>query len=253
MSIDRSLSQASNQLYNPTKDERWIATYINKYTEENAHNSKGTHSLDYNRVHSRRFLNSYNWIANYLQPNLKILELGGSGLFSYIIQDLNPSFQIDSTNTDLRYKLDLNSQSYDFILNMEVIEHIKDQNSNSIGEIGCFTKSGVNTFLSECYRLLKPNGLMFLTTPNLTSLDNIHRILHHLPPINYYPHFREYSIGELKEFAENHKFAVLKIDTFDSWNEYQPKSRSEILSLLSQNGYSTENRKENIFMLWQKS
>ena len=144
-----------------------------------------------------------------------MLELGGSGLFSYIIQDLNPSVHIDSTTTDLRYKLDLNSQSYDFLLNMEVIEHIKDQNSNSIGEMGCFTKSGLNTFLSECYRLLKPNGLMFLTTPNLTSLDNIHRILHHLPPINYYPHFREYSIGELKEFAENHKFAVLKIDTFD--------------------------------------
>lgn len=227
-------------------------TYIQRYVNETSNQPVGTNSLSYNQCHALRFYNSYQWISEYLNLNNQILELGGGSLLGYMIQDLHPSITLEGTNTDLRYELDLLSQTYDFILNMKVIEHIKDQNTDNIWEVGVFNKSGINTLMTECYRLLKNKGFMFLTTPNLTSLDNIHRILSNLPPINYYPHVREFSVSELQQLAELHKFTVIKTETFNNWNEYQPGVRQEMMLLLKQYGYPTEYRGDNIFMLLQK-
>lgn len=230
----------------------YMQLFESKYDEQYE-----TAKHEYNQTHALRFFNSFHWIKDYLPNAHSVLELGDRSLFSFIVESEFPPIHISYTSSDLRYGIDLSDQSFDFILNMEVIEHIKDREPspdqiNKFWEISEFTMNGLNTLMSECYRLLKSDGLMFITTPNLNSLDNIHRILNHLPPINYYPHVREYSIGELLSLAENHRFKVLKLETFNNWNEYKSGSRDEILRLLYTHELPLENRGDDIFLLLQK-
>lgn len=57
---------------------------------------------------------------------------------------------------DLNYPLTFRDELFDTILALDVIEHLWD----------------MDTMLKESYRILKPNGRLILTTPNLTSWRN---------------------------------------------------------------------------------
>jgi SAM-dependent methyltransferase len=223
---------------------------INYYVENSDKNS-----LDYNRIHALRFYRSYSWIEQYLKEDLKVLELGAPGLFSYIIKDLYPSIKIANTTKDLRYEFDLPSNHFDLILNMEIIEHIKDREPTDFQdfhELAVFSMTGLQSFFSECNRVLKSDGLMFLTTPNINSWQAIYRMLNYLPPLNYYPHVREYSIGELVNWSEQHGFEVLYLETYDNYGEPQAGCRLAIQSILSEKGFSTQYRGDTIFLLLKK-
>lgn len=223
-----------------------INVYVENYDKD---------SLEYNKIHALRFYRSYSWIEQYLKENIKVLELGSPGLFSYIIKDLHPSINIANTTKDLRYEFDLPSNHFDLILNMEIIEHIKDREPTDVQnfhELSLFSMTGLQSFLSECNRVLKPDGLMFLTTPNINSWSSIYRMLNYLPPLNYYPHVREYSIGELVNWSEQHGFEVLYLETYDNYGEPHEGCRLSIQSILSEKGFSTQYRGDTIFLLLKK-
>lgn len=77
-----------------------------------------------------------------------------------------------SKGDDLEKPLKQKSNSVDLVLALEVIEHLFD----------------TDLFLSEIHRVLKPEGFLILSTPNLASLPNRLRLL-----FGGYPKYLEYS------------------------------------------------------------
>jgi 2-polyprenyl-3-methyl-5-hydroxy-6-metoxy-1,4-benzoquinol methylase len=99
---------------------------------------------------------------------------------------------------------------------MEVLEHIKDRED---GTFHCFDFSGVNNFLSECLRVLKPGGIMFLTTPNAHNLTNLVRILEGNTPMFFRPHVREYGANEVADMLTQAGFKIKAKKTINVWKE----------------------------------
>ena len=98
----------------------------------------------------------------------KILDIGGYSVFEDMMIDRYgfeniKTYATPNLNTDT---LDFEDESFDLIILAEVIEHLYDP----------------DIVLSECYRILKTNGCLLITTPNLLSWYN--RIL---MMFGYYP------------------------------------------------------------------
>ena len=144
----------------------------------------------------------------------KLLEIG-SYPFIYTRRLVNKGY--DVTGIDLnRTKEDLNivvcdvekhlpfkDKSYDIILFMEVLEHLGNNPIKALKEI---------------HRVLKDDGIMILTTPNILRLENLYSIIRRgkqtetlksiaqKETMDYIGHIREYSKNELKEILEYCKF-----------------------------------------------
>lgn len=91
----------------------------------------------------------------------------------------------------------------DFVIAGEIIEHIVD----------------TDFFLSEIYRILKKDGKLLLTTPNLASWINRARLLfgrqphyceNRLRPNIDAGHVRCYTYGDLKQQLIEHKFKIIQ-------------------------------------------
>jgi len=117
-------------------------------------------------------------IFPYIQKNKKILDLGsGRGHLTDRIKDLMIQKRIDPKKhllaadifhnifevknipfkkTDFNKKFPFKASSFDLIYSIEVIEHIRSPYD----------------FISECYRILKPGGILILSTPNILHLTS---------------------------------------------------------------------------------
>lgn len=95
--------------------------------------------------------------------------------------------------TGLPYK----DKEFDVLFAGEVIEHTIDD----------------DLFLRECYRILKPNGMLILTTPNLVSFGNrLLMGLGFLPRFAYQEfHYRIYNLSLLRKKLSNAKFSIMKV------------------------------------------
>lgn len=114
------------------------------------------------------------------------------------------------------------NESFDLILCCEVIEHLGLDPMNMI---------------AECNRILKHNGSLLLTTPNVTSLRNTFKILLGYAPYLYASftllhdrHNREYSPNEIHNMLAEGGFGVKKIFTKDVY--YPERLKFSGLNLL---------------------
>lgn len=115
-------------------------------------------------------------------------------------------FAFDNLNVEVNtfpYK----EQSFDVVLLCEVLEH--------------FTNDPLHALL-EIKRVLKPNGILILTTPNVARVENISRLLSgeniYDPYSGYGPlgrHNREYTPDELKTFLKHAGFKIETLFTSD--------------------------------------
>ena len=184
-------------------------------------------NFNYFSAHKNRYASDLEIIESYYTKG-EILEVGSVPChLTYCLKklgypviglDLNPnrvkSF-IEKHNLTVikcdieKDKLPFEANKFGLIIFNEVFEHLR------IDPI--FT-------LKELNRVLKPGGIMILTTPNLYFLGKIIRFLigrgfndaytefKKLHTLGHMGHIREYSTKEVKQFLENTGFKVIKIE-----------------------------------------
>jgi hypothetical protein len=162
----------------------------------------------YGRSHVRRYIETFLFfypkitekISKY--GKIKILDLGSPGK-SHLIETIEHFLgeqYCEYYSEDLRYEFKpelLRGAPYDIILCTEVLEHINERHDSYRGT---FTYHGMIIMLRESAKILKPDGIIVLTTPNVCDWVSIYNILHYEHPFNYKPHVRELSD---KEFHDN--------------------------------------------------
>ena len=156
------------------------------------------------------------------EEKFRILDVGcGDGFISEKILKLDPKkaeiYGIDSAEEalkkakgrgieiktgDIQKKWPFEKNFFDLIFAGEIIEHIFD----------------VKKFLDEIQRVLKKNGLLILTTPNLASFEDRIKFLFginptHVTPIHDYLHFhiRPFTKFSLKRALKENGFEVEKV------------------------------------------
>ena len=189
---------------------------LNKQTFQSIVDSK-LHNTEYVATHQERFIYITNAVNKYFlkySVNIKILDFGShTGVLAVILQDYGynvTSIDLDSviedniqTYTLNKLKVDSLTQQwdqlpyednyFDSVIFSEVLEHIYE--------------SPVQ-ILKELYRILKPNGVLILTTPNVMKLENKIKFFLHINIYQdierfcysprYYLHFREYTEKDIK-------------------------------------------------------
>ena len=211
----------------------------------------------YLKGHLPRLIESYNFIKKYLEDGQSIIDIGSYGHFTKIVSKLH-SIKFELSNFELRENFPTISNSYDFVFCMEVIEHLKDRDSNNLEYISSFRYLGIFNLLCEMNRILKEGGLLFLTTPNINTYLSILRVLNYENPYFFTPHPRELSINELKRFLKSTGFEILEIDTKNVWNDYSIGAErhadfvNKISDFCNKNGFSDKLRGDDIFIIAKK-
>jgi len=110
--------------------------------------------------------------------------------------DIAKIFDIKVGKVDLeRDKLDFPDSYFDCVVFSEVLEHLNPYY--------------VDHALSEINRVLRSEGILILTTPNIASLFRRIKMLLGKQPIYRY-HVREYTKREVEELLTSHGFKILR-------------------------------------------
>ena len=172
----------------------------------------------YNNTHKRRYARTLDVLFNSNVAGKKILEIATSDILPVAIRELEPTSDITVTHFDLSgkksgkytvefagrkftvpgYFIDLETmplpaadETFDIVLCCEVLEHMDVDPMFMLEQIN---------------RVLKPGGLLLLTTPNITSSRGLWKMLRGVEPYFFmqyhkdgspYRHNYEYSHGGL--------------------------------------------------------
>lgn len=206
---------------------------------------------DYEQVHRERFGLSLEWVRPHLTDTSEVLDFGGMSPFYEMLKPFVKYLGV--TDHDLRYPHTMPPNKWDAALCMEVLEHIGDKNTKHGQFNSGWRGDGASTMLSEAFRILKPGGILFLTTPNAASITAIKHVLHHAPPMIYRPHVREYVPYELDELVRAAGFMIERRETLDVWlNAITPQAHNQISLFIAEGGYERALRGEDIFLLARK-
>jgi ubiquinone/menaquinone biosynthesis C-methylase UbiE len=225
------------------------------------------HDDPYLQNHARRTMRTVQVLLDE-KPKGKLLELGTSKVIPLLLQELQPELEVHVTDFDLSqkqtgemsislgsfscispvYRVDLEqqtlpieSESFDYVLCCEVIEHME---------------LDPMFMMSEINRVLKPQGTLILTTPNITSSRALWKMLRGMEPHfymqyrktpSYHRHNYEYSVSGLR--------SVMKAAGFggDVWSEDSFENPViEDVTRLREIGYPLVDIGDNIFAVVKK-
>lgn len=213
----------------------------------------------YVETHARRFHETLRLLPD-LGPDARVLELGAIPYYLTILLrkfaglNVDPvsffefetaeriTHRVENVENQERYDFDyaplnverdvfpFDDETYDLVLCCELLEHLLINPSHMLYEI---------------HRVLKPKGLLLLSTPNVLRWGNVFSLLkgrnindcYHGNGV-YGRHNREYSMLEVSQLLEANGFAIEWIGTR---SVYGPESLNK-LPLLG-------NRRDNIFAL----
>jgi len=198
--------------------------------------------------HLLRYATTFGAITQ-ITPELRdmtILETGGS---CPILDFLNEDNDCYTTESDLRLEIDAPDNFADILFSFEVLEHIKDKPEQSFEEIVLFRETGIRSLVDEMYRVLKPGGMAFVTTPNPASLKALKKLLNHEAPMIFRPHVREYTRAELETL-----FDAFQVVHYESQFNFfaisgDPEARVKVFANL---GASTADRGDDHFFCFRK-
>lgn len=133
--------------------------------------------------------------------------------------------------------------SFDAVLFCEILEHLNTDPIHVLGEIN---------------RVLKKDGLLLLTTPNIASVKSLNYLLEGNSPYvfgQYVPgglptdrHNREFTAREIERLLPAAGFEVAALETRNSWWKDQNHALARLLGM----GQSIAYRGDNIFALGRK-
>jgi hypothetical protein len=223
-----------------------LLNHFRAFLEEN---TKSAYDMD----HKLRYWETAQRVLELVRAGMRVLELGAGSIVTRFLSEI-AGLSTATYGEDLRYPLDIPTGYYDLVLMLEVIEHIKDRPSigYNIGEVATFTFSGVQSMATESHRILRSGGHVFLTTPNVASIDSIGRVLVQAHPFQYHPHVREYTISDVRSIFEGAGFEVTLVDTVNVWNPPPYIDRERIRDVLAANGYATDLRGDDAFLAFRK-
>jgi len=206
----------------------------------------------YFKEHRERFLQSFKMVMEYAQPGLKVLEVGGCGPLGKYLKIFHNATLFE-TKSDLRYSLNIQDNFFDLILCTEVIEHIKDQESDKITHLERFNYSGIINMLNELKDSLCTTGHLFITTPNACSIHTLNNWVESKPLLFCYEHVREFSIDDLVKTA---KLADLKLKHYcsvASWNHPHANEKTNLLMQYAEKiGVDMKQRGDNVMAIFTK-
>jgi len=114
--------------------------------------------------------------------------------------DINPRELkgVKITQADLNKGIPKFGVRFDVVFAGEIIEHLFDDSK----------------FIRECYRFLKPDGILIVTVPNLVSFPNRALMLFGAMPLTAYAaapfHYHVYNRNSLKNLIRKEGFEILK-------------------------------------------
>jgi hypothetical protein len=207
--------------------------------------------------HYKRYYDSFLFLLPWLEGrnNLDILELGagshGDSVFAQLLRKFAPCNEVNvyyTGNSDLRYPFakNLGKATFDLVLCMEVIEHLKDQEES---RIELFNGSGILSMLCEVKACLLDQGVIFITTPNPNSYRALRNQLLHKHPFVFDKHPRELNYEYLISVLSSSGYCILREKFNDSWTHEQPGIQEKMREMLEMWGFSSEKREDNIFLL----
>lgn len=209
-------------------------------------NSSNTYEVN----HRFRVIETIKYAYKYKVIENNVLNIGG-GDFDSITNSWKlcfPDAKFLSTSTDLHNPLPYEDNSFDSVICCEVFEHIGDRNFFSSHT----NFSGVLNLLNEIMRVLKPNKKFLLTTPNITSINNIQFILRGGTPFTYCLHYREYSRYEIEQMLN---YLKINIVCFDSLYVFLREKQiiQKIYKFLVDNNLPIDDRGDMFVIIGEKS
>ena len=202
--------------------------------------------------HRYRLYLTTRWIERYiatLHPPLTCIELGGMTIVTALLRGYFEKAVWKELSGDLRDPWSMESESIDFIVCAEVIEHLSDP---AVGVQDTFRMSGLRKVLAECYRVLKPSGYLFVTTPNAVSLVVLRSLLAGYPPWVYELHIREYTVHDLWRELTQIGFGISEFRTVHCLTVDQNTDFSPYFQLLLDGNHETANRGDDLFFMARK-
>jgi ubiquinone/menaquinone biosynthesis C-methylase UbiE len=222
----------------------------------------------YHQNHKRRMARTLDLLLQE-KPKGKLLELGTSKVIPLSLQQLAPDLEVhvtdfqkhlptvgtstvsikDKTLEATTYRIDLETEpipvedeTFDVVICCEVIEHME---------------LDPMFMLAEVNRVLKPQGTLILTTPNITSSRALYKMLRGTEPYFYmqyrhkpalYRHNYEYSESSIRQVTKAAGFSG-KVWTEDSFEDGVMEDVTRLRGL----GYPLNSIGDNIFAILTKT
>lgn len=204
----------------------------------------------YDSDHALRFELSLEWVRPLVTRGNKVLALGGNGTLEKKIFALTGLLDIHPWDLRLPFDRQLRAASYDLVTCTEVLEHIHDQEDHKPTE---WRATGTKNLLAESFRMLKPGGRLFLTTPNACSFHVLDKILTMQAPMMFRPHVREYAPSEIVAMIQEAGFALERFETLDPWGGgCEPHRRRALEQFVKNTACESPHRGEDIFLIAKK-
>lgn len=175
-----------------------------------------------------------------------VLELGGTGVATKLVKKFFKSWSIEGYSNDLRQKgWSVPANFYDLVLNMEVIEHLTDVHEKDFEWNATFKYTGALNCLKESKRVIRKNGRIFLSTPNICCYLSLLNMINGEIPRQYPPHVREYNYKEILNVIKRAKLKVVDFECIETlcvkWDF------SKLKALIKEQEGDSKNRGSNFF------
>jgi SAM-dependent methyltransferase len=159
--------------------------------------------------------------SSFIPKNYKYIGLEFSSVQIQKAKKLNRNVKY----ADLRKKFPISNNSVDVILASEILEHLFD----------------TDFFLSECHRVLKKNGTLIITTPNICDLSGRIRCIFGRRPPNiehragrgYAGHIRAFTIHDLRELLKENKLILKKYTGYEFYLPFKITCDTKYLGYMS--------------------
>lgn len=196
-----------------------------------------------------RYCQTLRKLLPYLRKDMRIAEAGGFCLISSFLKD--EGYHCEALSGDFRYEIIAADAQFDLLLSLETLEHIKDQESSDIRKIAVFQFDGMKRYLSELSRVLKPEALLLLSTPNPNSYLVLQRWLSFDPVFMSPVHVRELTRQEILDLSAPW-FTVVEYLTMFCFGVLDARKRKRLGEFTSRLGGSVDERGDDHLFVFRK-